>query len=68
MFGKARHTMIPTVIRTDLPTPDAVIVRQPCGELVVVADPRVPDSFVETLMLEAPHCRDGRPLPRRFAA
>lgn len=52
----------PTVIRTDLPTPDAVIVRKQTGELVVVVDHRVEDWRLAQYLREAPHCRNGRPL------
>lgn len=64
--------LTPKVIRADLPTPDAVIVRQPSGETVVVADPRVDEQFVQRCLLEAPHVRDGRafgpPCPRHDVA
>lgn len=48
----------PTIIRADLPTPDAVIVRTAAGELVVVADTRLSDAHVQGLAREAPHLRD----------
>lgn len=54
--------LTPKVIRAHLPTPDAVIVRCPSGETVVVADPRVDEQFVQRCLLEAPHVRDGRPI------
>lgn len=64
--------LTPKVIRADLPSPDAVIVRQPTGELVVVADHRVNEQFVQQLVREAPHVRDGRafgpPHPRHGVA
>lgn len=48
----------PTIIRTELPTPDAVIVRTAAGELLIVADTRLSDEHVQALALEAPHVRD----------
>lgn len=51
----------PTIIRADLPKPDAVIVRRPDGSLYVIADTRLSDARVEECAREAPHCRDGRP-------
>lgn len=50
----------PTIIRAQLPTPDAVIVRKPDGRLYVVADVSLSDQRVKDLALEAPHVRDGR--------
>jgi hypothetical protein len=48
----------PTIIRAQLPTPDAVIVRTAGGELLVVADLRLSDAQVDELAREAPHVRD----------
>lgn len=53
--------MVPKVIRAKLNNPDAVIVRSPCGALIVVADLRVDDDFVAKCVREARHVRDGRP-------
>lgn len=50
----------PTIIRAELPTPDAVIVRTAAGELLVVADTSLSDARVQELAREAPHCRSGR--------
>jgi hypothetical protein len=50
----------PTVIRTKLPTPDVVIVRDG-ARLYVVADERVDEAFLAASIREAPHVRDGRP-------
>ena len=61
-------TPAPTVIRANLPTPDAVIVRQPDGSLYVVADHTVPAERVDELKREAVHCRDGRPFGARSVA
>lgn len=56
------------MIRANLPTPDAVIVRQPDGSLYVVADHTVPAERVDELKREAVHCRDGRPFGARSVA
>lgn len=48
----------PTIIRAELPTPDAVIVRTVGGELLLVADTRLSDARVDELAREAPHVRD----------
>ena len=58
----------PTIIRAALPTPDAVIVRSCDGGLYVVVDHSVPDHTVQTLLREAPHCRDGRPFGPELGA
>lgn len=52
---------LPTVIRTALPRPDAVIARWHDGRYYIVADHGVPDWRIAEYQREAIHCRDGRP-------
>ncbi len=47
------------VIRADLPTPDAVIVRRPDGGFVIVADTSLDEHLVEQLSAEAPTLKNG---------
>lgn len=48
-----------TVIRADLPTPDAVIVRCPNGRTYLVADHRLSDELIYRYAAEAPTLNGG---------
>ena len=52
----------PTIIKADLPYPDAVIVREPDGTLYVVAHESWSDEDIARCVREAPHLRNGLPI------
>lgn len=45
--------IVPLVVRAELPTPDAVIVRHDSGEVTIVADVTIPEQRLAEFIVDA---------------